>query len=112
MSDYLDRTAGLGYVKGSLVLVTILVCILALWRFTLGSVSVNNITKPNVEIFYWTTILFSNTLGTALGDFLADSSGLGYEGGALVIAALLAIIVTAYVVTDVSRTLLFWLAFI
>ena len=112
MSDYLDRTAGLGYVKGSLVLATILVCILALWRFTLGSVSVNNITKPKVEIFYWITILFSNTLGTALGDFLADSSGLGYEGGALVIAALLALIVAAYLVTNISRTLLFWLAFI
>jgi uncharacterized membrane-anchored protein len=97
---------------GSLVLVTILVCILALWRFTLGSVSVNNITEPKVEIFYWITILFSNTLGTALGDFLADSSGLGYEGGALVIAGLLSIIPAAYLVTDVSRTLLFWLAFI
>src|SRR5580704_6073083 len=112
MSDYLDRTAGLGYVKGSLVLATILVCILALWRFTLGSVSVNNIREPKVEIFYWITILFSNTLGTALGDFLADSSGLGYEGGALVIAGLLAIIVAAYLVTNISRTLLFWLAFI
>ncbi len=76
MSDYLDRTAGLGYVNGSLVLVTILVCILALWRFALGSISVDNITEPKVEIFYWITILFSNTLGTALGDFLADSSGL------------------------------------
>jgi uncharacterized membrane-anchored protein len=112
MSDYLDRTAGLGYVKGSLVLATILVCILALWRFILGSVSVNNITEPKVEIFYWITILFSNTLGTALGDFLADSSGLGYEGGALVIAGLLAIIVAAYFVTNASRTLLFWLAFV
>jgi uncharacterized membrane-anchored protein len=112
MSDYLDRTAGLGYVKGSLVLATMLICILALWRFTLGSVSVNNIREPKVEIFYWITILFSNTLGTALGDFLADSSGLGYEGGALVIAGLLAIIVAAYLVTNVSRTLLFWLAFV
>src|SRR3984893_18634580 len=112
MSDYLDRTAGLGYVKGSLVLVTILVCILALWRFTLGSVSVHNITKPNVEIFYWTTILFSNTLGTALGDFLADSSGLGYQGGALVIGALLTAITALYFLTKVSRTLLFWLAFV
>lgn len=112
MSDYLDRTAGLAYVKGSLVLVTILVGILSLWRFALGSVSVDNITNPKVEIFYWITILFSNTLGTALGDFLADSSGLGYEGGALVIAALLAIILAAYLLTDVSRTLLFWLAFI
>ena len=112
MSDYLDRTAGLGYVKGSLVLAAILACILVLWRFTLGSVSVSNITKPKVEIFYWITILFSNTLGTALGDFLADSSGLGYDGGALAIGSLLALILAAYLVTNLSRTLLFWLAFI
>jgi uncharacterized membrane-anchored protein len=94
------------------VLVIILVCVLALWRFTLGSVSVNNITEPKVEIFYWITILFSNTLGTALGDFLADSSGLGYEGGALAIAGLLGIVLAAYFFTHISRTLLFWLAFI
>jgi uncharacterized membrane-anchored protein len=112
MSDFLDRTAGLGYVEGSLLLVTILVAVLALWRFTMGSVSVNQITTPGVEIFYWVTILFSNTLGTALGDFLADSSGLGYRGGALVIAGLLALIALAYFFTSVSRTALFWLAFV
>jgi uncharacterized membrane-anchored protein len=112
MSDYLDRTAGLGYVEGSALLVTILACILALWRFTMGSVAVDNITQPKVEIFYWVTILFSNTLGTALGDFLADSSGLGYEGGALVIAGLLAIVLAAYLVTKISRIALFWLAFV
>jgi uncharacterized membrane-anchored protein len=114
MSDYLDRTAGLGYIGGSLVLVAILVSILGIWRLALGSVSVDKIDNPRTEAFYWVTILFSNTLGTALGDFLADSSGLnlGYEGGALVIMAVLSVIAAAYFLTSVSRTLLFWLAFI
>jgi uncharacterized membrane-anchored protein len=77
-----------------------------------GSISVNDITSPKAEIFYWTAILFSNTLGTALGDFLADSSGLGYKGGALVFAALLALVAAAYFFTEMSHTLLFWMAFI
>jgi uncharacterized membrane-anchored protein len=114
MSDYLDRTAGLGYIGGSVLLVAILISVLGIWRLALGSVSVNKIDNPKAEIFYWVTILFSNTLGTALGDFLADSSGLGlgYEGGALVIFAVLAVIAAAYFLTSVSLTLLFWLAFI
>jgi uncharacterized membrane-anchored protein len=114
MSDYLDRSAGLGYIGGSAVLVAILLAVLGAWRFTLGSVSVGKIDNPRAEAFYWTTILFSNTLGTALGDFLADPSGLGlgYEGGALVIAAALAMIAAGYFFTGASRTLLFWLAFI
>jgi uncharacterized membrane-anchored protein len=114
MSDYLDRTAGLGYIGGSLVLVAILIAILGAWRLALGSLSVDKIDNPRAETFYWVTILFSNTLGTALGDFLADQTGLnlGYEGGALVIAAVLAMIAAAYFLTGVSRTLLFWLAFI
>jgi uncharacterized membrane-anchored protein len=112
MSDFLDRTVGLGYVEGSLLLLAILLAVLALWRFTLGSVSVSHITTPKVEVFYWVTILFSNTLGTALGDFLADSSGLGFEGAALAIAGLLALIALAYFLSTLSRTLLFWLAFV
>jgi uncharacterized membrane-anchored protein len=114
MSDFLDRTAGLGYVGGSLVLITILLAVLAAWRFTTGSVSVNNIRTRQAEVFYWVTILFSNTLGTAFGDFLADSTGLGlgYEGGAVLIGGLLALIAAAYFFTSVSHTLLFWLAFI
>jgi uncharacterized membrane-anchored protein len=114
LSDYLDRTAGLGYIGGSLVLVAILVAILGIWRLALGSLSVDKIDNPKAEIFYWVTILFSNTLGTAVGDFLADQTGLnlGYEGGALVIAAVLAIIAAAYRFTRASHTLLFWLAFI
>lgn len=114
MSDYLDRTAGLGYVGGSLLLVAVLLAMLGLWRATLGSVAVTNIDNPKAEIFYWLTILLSNTLGTAFGDYLADDTGLGlgYEGGALVILAVLAAIAGAYYFTRASHTLLFWLAFI
>jgi uncharacterized membrane-anchored protein len=112
MSDFLDRSAGLGYVEGSLLLAGVLILVLALWRYTTGSISVNHISDRRVEAFYWVTILFSNTLGTALGDFLADSSGLGYEGGALVIGTLLAAIAAGYFLTSVSRTVLFWLAFV
>jgi uncharacterized membrane-anchored protein len=112
MADYADRSLGIGYVGGSLALFAILLLVLALWWYFVGSVSVDNITSPRVEIFYWTAILFSNTLGTALGDFLADSSGLGYEGGALVFAAMLALIAAAYFFTEISHTLLFWMAFI
>lgn len=112
MSDYMDRTLGLGYVTGSLILVTILLSILALWRFRIGSLSVNNIGTFKVEMFYWTAILFSNTLGTAVGDFLADSSGLGFAGGALLIAAILALVVLANFYSQISKTLLFWVAFV
>lgn len=114
MSDFLDRTAGLGYIGGSLVLISILLAVLATWRFTTGSVSVSDIRTRKAEVFYWVTILFSNTLGTAFGDFLADSTGLGlgYEGGAVLIGGLLALIAAAYFFTRASHTLLFWLAFI
>lgn len=112
MADFSDRSLGVGYVGGSLILAVLLAAVLALWRFTTGSVSVNRITSPKVEIFYWATILFSNTLGTALGDFFADGSGLGYEGGALVFAGALAIVALLYFFTGTSRTLLFWAAFI
>ncbi|MBA3815835.1 MAG: hypothetical protein H0X29_04810 [Parachlamydiaceae bacterium] len=112
MADFADRSLGIGYVGGSLILFLVLMFVLGLWYICMGSVSVSNITSSKVELFYWVTILFSNTLGTALGDFLADSSGLGYEGGALVFAALLALIAAAYYYTKISRTLLFWMAFI
>jgi len=112
MSDYMDRTLKLGYAEGSLILVTILLCVLTLWRLSIGSLSVNNIRSFKVEAFYWTAILFSNTLGTALGDFLADSSGLGFAGGAFLIAGILALILLATFLTDISRTLLFWVAFV
>jgi uncharacterized membrane-anchored protein len=111
MADFADRSLGIGYTGGSLLLLALLVAVLALWRVTVGSVSASHIASPKVEMFYWATILFSNTLGTALGDFLADA-GLGYEGGALVFAAALALVAAAYFYTSLSRTALFWLAFI
>ena len=112
MSDYMDRSVGLGYFKGSLILVSCLVLILALWRYSEGTLSVNYIQTKKAEIFYWTAILFSNTLGTALGDFLADSSGLGFLGGAVLIGSLLALVVLAYYLTQVNRVMLFWIAFV
>ncbi len=112
MADYADRSLGIGYVGGSLILFAILMAVLGLWRFSIGSVSVDSISSPKVEIFYWMTILSSNTLGTALGDFFADSSGLGYEGSAIVFAGFIVVVAAAYFYTKVSHTLLFWLAFI
>jgi uncharacterized membrane-anchored protein len=112
MADFADRSLGVGYVGGSLMLLAILMATLGCWRYAIGSVSVNRITSPHVETFYWLTILFSNTLGTALGDFLADDSGLGYEGAALVFAGILLVVAASYFGTRISRTLLFWMAFI
>jgi len=112
MSDYMDRTLGLGYATGSLILVAILLAVLGLWWVSEKSLSVSHITTRRGELFYWTAILFSNTLGTALGDFLADSSGLGFGGGALLIGSLLAVVVLAYYFTSISRVLLFWIAFV
>jgi uncharacterized membrane-anchored protein len=89
-----------------------LLILLGLWRFVVGSVSVDHIVSPKTETFYWATILFSNTLGTALGDFFADDSGFGYEGAAIAFSGVLALIAIAYFWTNISRTLLFWLAFI
>ncbi len=112
MSDYMDRTLELGYFKGSLILVSCLIVVLAVWRYSEGTLSVNYIQTKKVEIFYWTAILFSNTLGTALGDFLADSSGLGFLGGAILIGSLLALVVLVYYFTKVNRVVLFWIAFV
>lgn len=112
MSDYLTRTAGLGYLYSSLLLFASVMLVLAIWYFTLGSVSVNRITDRKMESFYWTAILFSNTLGTALGDCLADTTPLGYEGGALVFAGALALVAAAYFGTNLPHTALFWSAFI
>jgi uncharacterized membrane-anchored protein len=111
MADFADRSLGVGYVGGSLILFAMLTATLAIWKFVVGSVSVNTIVSPKAETFYWLTVLFSNTLGTALGDFLADS-GLGYEGAAVVFAGLLALIAATYFHARISHTLLFWMAFI
>jgi uncharacterized membrane-anchored protein len=112
MADFADRSLGVGYVGGSLTLFGMLMIVLAAWRYSAGSISFSDITTTKVEIFYWVTILFSNTLGTALGDFLADTSGVGYERGALVFSAALALIAALYFSTNISRTFLFWSAFI
>ena len=112
LSDYMDRTLELGYAKGAAILVTILFVILGTWKWTVGNISVDKIKTRKAEIFYWTTILFSNTLGTALGDFLADDSGLGFFGGWLLISGILGIILLAYYLTKLPRVLLFWVAFI
>lgn len=112
MSDYMDRSLGLGYTKGSLILVTILLTIFAVWRFSGFSLSVKQIKTFKVELLYWTAILFSNTLGTALGDFLADSSGLGFAGGAIFIGGLLLLVVLSRYFTSISTVFLFWIAFV
>ncbi|HWS84908.1 MAG TPA: hypothetical protein VN207_11690 [Ktedonobacteraceae bacterium] len=112
MSDYMDRTLGLGYAKGAFILFTILMAIFVLWRFSKAPLSVENIKTFKVELMYWTAILFSNTLGTALGDFLADSSHLGFAGGVLLIAGLLGLIILATFFSHISKTLLFWIAFV
>ena len=112
ISDYLDRTLGLGYAKGALVLAAILSAIFVYWRSSAHSFSIQHIRTFKGELLYWVAILCSNTLGTALGDFLADDSGLGFAGGALLIAALLALIAVILIATRVSRTLLFWMAFV
>lgn len=112
MSDFMDRTLGLGYATGSLILITLLITTLVIWNAIEKSLSVTAIKSTRGEIFYWTAILFSNTLGTALGDFLADNSGLGFAGGAILIAGLLLLIVLAYYFTKISHVILFWLAFV
>jgi uncharacterized membrane-anchored protein len=112
MADFADRSLGIGYPGGASVLFLLLMASLAVWYRSEGSISVNTIVSPKIETFYWVAILFSQTLGTALGDWMADTNGLGYEGGALVFAAGLAVIAAAYFWTGISRTLLFWGAFI
>lgn len=112
LADFADRSLGIGYAGGSSVLLILLLGSLLLWHRTLGSVSMSTIRSPKAETFYWVTIMFSQTLGTALGDWTADTAGLGYAGAALVFGALLAVVVVAYYATSVSRTFLFWTAFI
>ena len=112
MADFADRSLGVGYAGGSLILFGGLMLVLGLWFLSVGAISFRDIASRKVEIFYWTTILFSNTLGTALGDWLADTEGVGYERGALVFVAALTLVAAAYFFTKTSRTLLFWTAFI
>ncbi len=115
LADLLDRSLGIGYFGGSAILIFLLFATILLWHRTLGSVAISSITSHKAEVFYWATILFSQTLGTALGDWMADSEtglGLGYEGGAALFAGGLALVGAGYFFTKVSRTFLFWAAFI
>jgi uncharacterized membrane-anchored protein len=112
MADFADRSLGIGYPGGASLLFALLMASLAIWYWAEGSVSVNTVSTPRVETFYWVAILFSQTLGTALGDWMADTNGLGYGDGSLVFGAGLVLIAAAYFFTNISRTLLFWAAFI
>jgi uncharacterized membrane-anchored protein len=111
MADFADRSLGIGYAGGSSILFALVIAVLVTWRLKMGSISVDYISSPKVETFYWTTILFSNTLGTALGDWVADS-GPGYEGGALIFAGCIAVVALLYFFTRISRSVLFWAAFV
>ena len=112
LADYADRSLGIGYTGGSSVLLACVLASLLVWYIAEGTISVNTVNTPRVELFYWVTITFSQTLGTALGDWTADTSGFGYLGGALVFVGALAVIAAAYYLTNISRVLLFWAAFI
>ena len=112
LADFADRSLGIGYAGGSSLLFILLMASLAIWHRTLGTISVATVNTPKAEMFYWLTIMFSQTLGTALGDWTADTAGLGYTGAALLFGGLLALLVLAYYRTSISRTALFWAAFI
>lgn len=112
LADFATRSLGIGYTGGSSLLFALLLASLAIWYKTLGSVSVNTVSSPKAEMFYWITIMLSQTLGTALGDWTADTAGLGYVGAAIIFSMMLAAVLLAYYFTNISRTLLFWAAFI
>jgi uncharacterized membrane-anchored protein len=112
MADFADRSLGIGYTGGSALLLTCLLVVLGLWYWSQGTISVNTVNTPKVEAFYWAAITFSQTLGTALGDWMADTGGFGYGGGAFVFAAALAVVAGLYFWTNLSRVGLFWAAFI
>jgi uncharacterized membrane-anchored protein len=112
MADFADRSLGIGYTGGATLLFCCLIAILGLWYWSQGSISVETVARPKVEAFYWAAITFSQTLGTALGDWMADTTGLGYGGSALVFAAGLVVLATLYFWTNASRVLLFWASFI
>ena len=112
LADFVDRSLGIGYAGGTAILIVLLLASLFTWYRTLGSIAVHTVKSPKAEMFYWVTIMFSQTLGTALGDWTADTAGLGYTGGALVFGTMLGAVAVAYYQTNISQTLLFWAAFI
>jgi len=112
IADYVTRSLGIGYAGGSALLVALLGLCLIVWHKTMGSIAVDSITQPKAEVFYWTTIMFSQTLGTALGDWVADTKGMGYTTSAIIFGSLLLLIALAHFGTKISKTLLFWSAFV
>jgi uncharacterized membrane-anchored protein len=112
LADFADRSLGIGYAGGASLLLALLVASLAVWHRSEGNIAVSTVATPKVEMFYWVTIMFSQTLGTALGDWTADSAGLGYVGSAVLFLGLLAAVAAAYFWTRISRTALFWTAFV
>jgi uncharacterized membrane-anchored protein len=112
LADFADRSLGIGYAGGTTILILLLAGSFGIWKHTLGSVAVDTVDSPKSEIFYWVTIMCSQTLGTALGDWTADTAGIGYGGGVILFGSLLAVIAAAYYFTKISHTLLFWSAFI
>ncbi|MEC3948685.1 COG4705 family protein [Sphingobium sp. HWE2-09] len=112
MADFATRSLGIGYTGGSLLLLTLVILSLSLWHRALGSISVETVHEPRAELFYWITITFSQTLGTALGDWIADTGGMGYSGAAALFGATLGCLLILYFFTNISRVTLFWTAFI
>lgn len=112
LADFADRSLGIGYTGGSTILFALLMASLAIWYRSMGTVAISSIHSPKAEMYYWITIMFSQTLGTALGDWTADTAGLGYSGGALIFSVLLGLVAAAYFWTSISKTILFWAAFI
>lgn len=112
LADFADRSLGVGYAGGTIILLMLLLATLGIWYYALGSISVNSLYSGKAEIYYWITIMFSQTLGTALGDWTADTAGLGYSGAIWIFGGLLALVLATKFWTAISRTVLFWLAFI
>ena len=112
LADFCDRSLGIGYTGGATLLFILLISSLFVWYKTLGSIAVDSIRSPKSELFYWVTIMFSQTLGTALGDWTADTAGLGYSGGIIIFGSTLLIIAVCYYKTKISHTMLFWMAFV
>ena len=112
LADYCDRSLGIGYAGGSTILLICVIGSLLIWRWSTGSISIETVNTPKVEVFYWVTIMFSQTLGTALGDWVADTDEMGYVGAAAVFGGLLLLTALLYYLTSISRVILFWMAFI
>jgi uncharacterized membrane-anchored protein len=112
LADYCTRSLGIGYTGGSTILLICVIASLLIWRWSTGSISIETVSTPKVEIFYWVTIMFSQTLGTALGDWVADTNEMGYLGAAAVFGGLLVLTALLYYLTSFSRVILFWAAFI